>query len=81
MSTFARNWTLCNISSSSIMPPKRKNDGNEEGDVEPTGREKKKQKMAVARTIAVQSTPSVTFALPQNAEAGPSRLPIDSELV
>jgi hypothetical protein len=35
------------------MPPKRKNQTDE-----PTGRDKKKQKIAAARTIAVQSTPA-----------------------
>ncbi|KAG6844080.1 hypothetical protein H0H93_016663, partial [Arthromyces matolae] len=45
------------------MAPKRK-DGAQK---EPTGREKKKQKMNAARTIAVQS---VSFS--ENAQAGPS---------
>lgn len=46
------------------MAPKRKNEGNE-----PTARERKKQKIAVARTIAVQPT-----TIPENAVAGPSNL-------
>ncbi|KAG5642672.1 hypothetical protein DXG03_002356 [Asterophora parasitica] len=52
------------------MPPKRK-DGS--GGDEPTGREKKKQKMAVARTIAVQPMKSVSFSA--NTIAGPSSRP------
>ncbi|KAF9016886.1 POP1-domain-containing protein [Hymenopellis radicata] len=44
------------------MPPKRPNDATEGL----SGRDRKKQKLAVARNIAVQSTP------PSNAEAGPS---------
>ncbi|KAF5382413.1 hypothetical protein D9615_002972 [Tricholomella constricta] len=52
------------------MAPKRKDGFN--GD-ELTGREKKKQKMAVARTIAVQSVKAVSFSV--NAVAGPSSRP------
>ncbi|KAF8073840.1 NUC188 domain-containing protein [Lyophyllum atratum] len=40
---------------------------------EPTGREKKKQKMAIARTIAVQAVKTVSFS--ENAIAGPSSKP------
>ena len=47
------------------MAPKRKNDD------ESTARERKKQKMAVARTIAVQE--STASPMPENALAGPSR--------
>jgi ribonuclease P/MRP protein subunit POP1 len=47
------------------MAPKRKN--NEE----PTARERKKQKMAEARTIAVQST--TPRSVPNNPVAGPSK--------
>lgn len=47
------------------MPPKRKNVGEE-----PTARDKKKQKIAAARTIAVQSVKSVSFS--QIAVSGPS---------
>ncbi|GLB38480.1 putative POP1-domain-containing protein [Lyophyllum shimeji] len=53
------------------MAPKRK-----DGTDEPTGREKKKQKMAVARTIAVQPVKGVSFA--KNAVAGPSKVAINS---
>lgn len=50
------------------MGPKRKNDD------ESSARERKKQKMAVARTIAVQSTTSTAgSSQPQNAVAGPSK--------
>jgi len=48
------------------MPPKRKNGAEDE----PTSREKKKQKVAAARTIAVQTPKSVSFA--EDAIAGPS---------
>ncbi|OCH85746.1 POP1-domain-containing protein [Obba rivulosa] len=47
------------------MPPKRKADGNDG----PTGREKKKQRAEIARTIAVQAGPSGASS---NAVAGPS---------
>ena len=47
------------------MAPKRKNED------ESTARERKKQKTAVARTIAVQSTTAST--MPANAAAGPSK--------
>lgn len=50
------------------MAPKRKNEGEE-----PTARERKKQKIAVARTIAVQSTTTPT-STSENAVAGPSNL-------
>jgi ribonuclease P/MRP protein subunit POP1 len=55
------------------MAPKRKNDE------ESTARERKKQKMAVARTIEVQST--TPRSAPENAIAGPSRTVtfVDSE--
>lgn len=55
------------------MAPKRKNEGEDL-----SAREKKKQKISVARTIAVQSsTPASTT---QNAVAGPSRaVTFDSE--
>ena len=46
---------------------KRKNDGAGEAI---TGREKKKQKTALARTIEVQ--PGTSFGTAQNAVAGPS---------
>ena len=54
------------------MAPKRKND-------ESTSRERKKQKMDVARTIAVQS--SAPSSVPENAVAGPSKTVafVDSE--
>ncbi|KDQ20858.1 hypothetical protein BOTBODRAFT_320829 [Botryobasidium botryosum FD-172 SS1] len=45
------------------MPPKRPNGDGEKDSGEPTGREKKKQKTVVARTINVQQSP---------AQAGPS---------
>lgn len=51
------------------MAAKRKNGSDVE---QPTPREKKKQKIAVARTIAVQSTASANES--QNAVAGPSRI-------
>lgn len=51
------------------MPPKRKGTDDPQGG--PTGREKKKQKMAHARTIAVQAVPRVSFA--GAAIAGPSK--------
>ena len=52
------------------MAPKRKNN-QPEG---PTGRDKKKLKLATARTIEVQSTTTETVPTNQNAVAGPSRL-------
>ncbi|KAG6900179.1 hypothetical protein C0993_001891 [Termitomyces sp. T159_Od127] len=42
----------------------------------PTGREKKKLKMTVARTIAVQSVKTVSFS--ENAAAGPSNARVNS---
>ncbi|RDB17942.1 Ribonucleases P/MRP protein subunit POP1 [Hypsizygus marmoreus] len=55
------------------MPPKRKNGT----DGEPTSREKKKQKVATARTIAVQQVKAVSFS--ETAVAGPSnKLGVDS---
>lgn len=63
------------------MPPKRK--GTDDLQSGPTGREKKKQKMAHARTIAVQAVPRVSFT--GAAIAGPSKGPgstdTSSELV
>ena len=55
------------------MAPKRKNDD------ESTARERKKQKMVAARTIAVQST--TPRSVPENSVAGPSRTVafVDSE--
>ncbi|KAI0917369.1 hypothetical protein AcW1_007429 [Taiwanofungus camphoratus] len=53
------------------MPPKRKGDDYTDTN-EPTARERKKQKTAIARTIAVQPTSS-TAAVSGNAVAGPSR--------
>lgn len=50
------------------MAPKRKND---QVDAMPTGRDKKKQRMAEAREIAVQPMPTAT-PLPQTAGAGHS---------
>lgn len=50
------------------MAPKRKNEGEE-----PTARERKKQKIAEARTIAVQPSTMPT-SVPENAIAGPSNL-------
>jgi hypothetical protein len=59
------------------MAPKRKNDQVEVSG-QPTGREKKKQRIADARTIAVQAAPSATGV--QNAVAGPSGIDrFDSE--
>jgi ribonuclease P/MRP protein subunit POP1 len=52
------------------MAPKRKNDEPEQ----PTARDKKKQKLATARTIEVQSVTTGTVQPHQNATAGPSRL-------
>lgn len=49
--------------SANQMAPKRKNDSGQE---EQSARDRKKQKMAMARTIAVQP------AQPENAVAGPS---------
>ncbi|KAJ7601074.1 ribonucleases P/MRP protein subunit POP1-domain-containing protein [Mycena floridula] len=55
------------------MPPKRKN--GQEADDGPTGRERKKAKIANARTIAVQFAPAPA----QNPVAGPSRLAPSTE--
>ncbi|KAF9814981.1 hypothetical protein IEO21_04831 [Rhodonia placenta] len=52
------------------MPPKRK-DNSDAGD-EPTARERKKQKTAIARTIAVQPTASSSTS-GSNPVAGPSK--------
>jgi hypothetical protein len=52
------------------MAPKRKTEMAQE---EVTGREKKKLKVAVARTIAVQPVKAVTFSV--NVVAGPSSEP------
>ena len=58
------------------MPPKRKNDSDEL-----TARDRKKVKLATARTIEVQPTTESASA-DQNAVAGPSRLvTTDSELI
>jgi len=54
-----------------IMTPKRKDDNSSEA---PSAREKKKQKVLVARTIAVQSVGPVN----ENAMAGPSRTTVGS---
>ncbi|KAH7915836.1 ribonucleases P/MRP protein subunit POP1-domain-containing protein [Hygrophoropsis aurantiaca] len=51
------------------MAPKRKNDQSDEL----TSRDRKKQKMADARTIAVQPTASTSNYIQGNAEAGPSK--------
>ena len=48
------------------MPLKRKNGAGDE----PTSREKKRQKVAAARTIAVQASKSVSFS--EETIAGPS---------
>lgn len=56
------------------MAPKRKTDASQE---ETTAREKKKMKVTVARTIAVQPVKAVTFS--DNAVAGPSSGPVNSE--
>ncbi|CCL99258.1 uncharacterized protein FIBRA_01273 [Fibroporia radiculosa] len=53
------------------MPPKRKN-GSEAGYEEPTARERKKQKTAIARTIAVQPDTSAAKNT-SNAVAGSSK--------
>lgn len=57
-----------------IMAPKRK--GDDQSTQSLTGRDKKKQKLASARTIAVQPTPGTSSSSnvrPQNSITGPSK--------
>jgi hypothetical protein len=59
------------------MAAKRKNDSDE-----PTARDRKKAKLATARTIDVQPATEPPSASGQNAVAGPSRvITMDSEFI
>ncbi|KAJ8455266.1 hypothetical protein ONZ51_g12543 [Trametes cubensis] len=53
------------------MPPKRQNEGRAADEL--SGRERKKQKTAIARTIAVQPTAGPSSNATANATAGPSK--------